>query len=110
MTKIEVISQKASKPGFLAKKGHFLTVFSQENLRFWIFPRVKLLVYTRKHLGEDFRKFSVKTNDKIEVIRQKPSKNWIFGRNGHFWHFLAKKIPDFEFLNEYHYSYTLEDI
>ena len=26
-----------------------------------------------------------------------------------FWHFLAKKILDFEFSHEYHYSHMLED-
>ena len=34
MTKIEVISQKPSKTGFLAKNGHFLTLFGQKNSQF----------------------------------------------------------------------------
>ena len=50
--------------------------------------------------------FQTKLMTKIEVINQKPSKNWIFGKNGHF---LAKKIPNFEFFYGYHYSHMLED-
>ena len=60
MTKIEVISQKASKNLIFGKYGHFLTVFGQENPRFWIFPREPLLTHAERHLGEDFRKFSIK--------------------------------------------------
>ena len=64
MTKIEVISQEPSKTGFLTKNCHFLTVFGQKNLRFWIFPRVQLLTHARRHSGEDLRKISAKNNDK----------------------------------------------
>ena len=64
-----------------------------------------LLTSTRdtRHLGIDFRKFPVKTNKKLSV---KNLQNWIFVKNGNF---LAKKIHDFEFSKEYHYSHTLED-
>ena len=60
MAKFEVISQKPSK----TKKLPFLTLFGQKNPQFWIFPRVPLLTHASRHLGEDFRKFSAKTNDK----------------------------------------------
>ena len=64
MTKIEVIRQKPSENWILGKNGHFLTVFGQKNLRFWIFPRVQLLTHARRHSGEDLRKISAKNNDK----------------------------------------------
>ena len=64
MTKIEFISQKPSKTGFLAKMTIFLTLFGQKNPQFCVFPWVPLLTHASKHLGEDFRKFSAKTNDK----------------------------------------------
>jgi len=32
---------------------------------------------------------------KIEVISQKPSKNWIFGKNGHFLTLFGQKNPQF---------------
>ena len=67
MTKIEVINQKPSKNWIFGKNGHFLTLFGQKNPQFWIFLRVPLLTHTSRHLGEDFKKFSAKTNDKIEV-------------------------------------------
>ena len=46
---------------------------------------------------------------KFKVIIQKPSKNWIFGKNGHFLTVFGQKIPNFEFSHEYHYSHTLVD-
>ena len=46
---------------------------------------------------------------KIEVISQKPSKNWIFGKNGHFLTLFGQKFPNFEFFHGYHYSHTLVD-
>ena len=46
---------------------------------------------------------------KIEVIRQKPTKNLIFGKNGHFLTVFGQKILDFDFSHGYHYSHTLED-
>ena len=57
---IEVISQKPSKNWIFDK----MAIFGQKNPQFWIFPRVPLLTHTSRHLGEDFRKFSAKTNDK----------------------------------------------
>ena len=46
---------------------------------------------------------------KIEVISQKPSKNWIFGKKWSFFTFLGQKIPNFEFSYEYNYLHTLVD-
>ena len=54
--------------------------------------------------------FQPKLMTKIEVISQKPSKNWIFGKNGNFLTLFGKKIPNFEFFYGYHYSHTLVDI
>ena len=39
-------------------------------------------------------------------MKSQKSSNLIFVKNGNF---LAKKIHDFEFSKEYHYSHTLED-
>ena len=37
---------------------------------------------------------------KFEVISQKPSKNWIFGQNGHFLTVFGQKWPIFEFFSK----------
>ena len=37
---------------------------------------------------------------KTEVISQKPSKNWIFGKNGHFLTVFGQKCPIFEFFSK----------
>ena len=74
MTKIEVISQSPLKNCIFSKNGHFSTLFGQKNPQFWIFPRVPLLTHASRHLGEDFRKFLAKTNDKNEVISQNLQK------------------------------------
>ena len=37
---------------------------------------------------------------KIEAISQKPSKNWIFVKNGHFLTVFGKKWPIFEFFSK----------
>ena len=44
-----------------------------------IFPGVQVLLHTRRHLEEGFRKFSAKSNDKIQSYKQKTSKKWPFG-------------------------------
>ena len=62
--KIEVISLKPSKNWIFGKKWQFLTLFGQKYPQFRIFPWVPLLTHSSKQLGEDFRKFSAKTNDK----------------------------------------------
>ena len=67
------------------KKWQFFNTFWPKNPQFWIFPRVPLLTHASRHLGEDLGSFQPKIMKKIEVISQKPSKNWIFGKNGHFW-------------------------
>ena len=61
MTKFEVIDRKLQKsakkwqnPGYRGKKSQILN-----------FPGVRVLIHTRRNLGEGFRKFSAKTNDKI---------------------------------------------
>ena len=46
---------------------------------------------------------------KTEAISQKLQKQPKMSKNGHFWVIKAKKIPVFEFLQEYQYSNTLED-
>ena len=78
MTKIEVISQKPSKDGIFGKNDHFLTFFGQKNPQFWIFPRVPLLAHASRHLGEDFKKFSAKTNDKNWSYQSKTFKKLDF--------------------------------
>ena len=64
MKKIEVLSQKPSKTGFLPKNDHFFYTFWPKNPQFLIFPRIPLLAHASRYLGEDIRKFSAKTNDK----------------------------------------------
>ena len=44
----------------------------------------RVLIHTRRHLGESFRKFSAKTNVEIRSYKSKKVKYWIFGQNGHF--------------------------
>ena len=65
MIKIEVISRKSSNNWIFGKKWpFFFYTFWPKNPPFWIFPRVPLLTHASRHLGEDFRKFSAKTNEK----------------------------------------------
>ena len=64
MTKIEVIGKKPSKNWIFGKNGNFLTLFGQKYPQFRTFPWVPLLAHASGYLGEDFRKFSAKTNDK----------------------------------------------
>ena len=66
MTKIEVISQNLQKTGFLAKNDH---------------------------LGEDFRKFSAKTNDKS--YKSKTLKKLDFCQKWQFFNILWPKNPQF---------------
>ena len=106
MAIIEVISQKPSKNWIFGKNGHFLTSFGQK------IPDYEFSHgYHYSHTLEDTQKktlgsFQPKLMTKIEVIRQKPSKNWIFGKNGHFLTVFGQKILDFEFSHGYHYSHT----
>ena len=110
ITKIEVISRNLQKTGFLAKNDHFLTLFGQKNPQFWIFPQIPLLAHASRHTGEDFRKFSAKTNDKNLSYKSKTLKKTGFlSKIAIFWYFLAEKIPNFEFSRGYHYSNTLVD-
>ena len=75
------------------KKWPFFDTFWPKNPQFWIFPRVPLLAHASRHLGEDFRKFSAKTNDKNWSYKSKTLKNWIFGKNGHFSTLFGQKNP-----------------
>ena len=86
-----------------------MAIFGQNNQPFWIFQRIPLLLHSRRHMGEDFRKFSAETIDKIEVISQKPSKTGFLAKMTIFWHFLAKNIPNFESPHGNYYSNTLVD-
>ena len=74
-----------------------------------MFSQIPLPTHASRHLGEHFRKFSAKTNEKIETISQKPSKTGFLEKMTIFWHFLPEKIPHFEFSHGYHYSHTLVD-
>ena len=64
MTKIEVIRHKPLKNWIFGKKLPFFDTFWPKNPQFQIFLWVTLLTHDRRHTGEDFRKFSAKTNDK----------------------------------------------
>ena len=62
MTKLEVIDRKLLKsakkwqnPGYRGKR---ITDFEFSRV-------VQVLIHTRRHLGEGFRKFSAKTNDNV---------------------------------------------
>ena len=79
MTKIEIISQKPAKNWIFGKKWPFFDTFWPKNPEYWIFPRITLLTHASRHLGEDFRKFSAKSNDKIQSYQQKNFKKWPFG-------------------------------
>ena len=57
-----------------AKNGQNLPLLDQKNPKFWIFPQVPLLIHARRHLGEHFRKFSAKNNDKIWSYAPKTAK------------------------------------
>ena len=97
MTKIEVISQKPSKTGFLAIFLHFLAK-KTPNFEFshgYHYSHT-LADTQKKTLGS----FQPKLMTKIEVISQKPSKNWIFGKNGHFLTVFGQKWPIFEFFSK----------
>ena len=45
----------------------------------------------------------------VEVMSQKLSKIWTFGKNGHFLTLFGQINPPFEFSHVYHYSHTLVD-
>ena len=63
MPKIGVIRQKPKKTGF-CQKWPFLTFFWPKKSQILNLLWVRLLTHASRHLGEDFRKFSAKTNDK----------------------------------------------
>ena len=74
--------------------------FWPKNPQFRFFPRVPLLLHASRHLGEDFGSFQPKLKTKIEVISQIPSKNWIFGKIGHFLTVFGQKWPIFDFFSK----------
>ena len=49
--------------------------------------------------------FQPKLMSKFKVISQKPSKNWIFGQNGHFLTVFGQKWPIFEFFSKIRYEH-----
>ena len=109
MTKIKVISQKPSKNGIFVKNGNFLTLFGLKNPWFWIFLWVPLLANARRHIGEDFRKFSAKTNDKKWIYQSKSfkkldfSQKWQFfdsfwPKTANFWIFLKNPLGKFFYI------------
>ena len=97
MTKIEVISQNLQKTGFFAKMAIFWHFLAKKFPNFEFshgYHYLHTLVDTyKKTLGS----FQPKLKTRIEVIGQKPSKNSIFGKNGHFLTLFGQKIPNFEF-------------
>ena len=66
----------------------------------------KTLAATKEKI---LKSFQPKVMSKTEAISQKLQKQPKMSKNGHFWVIKAKKIPVFEFLQEYQYSNTLED-
>ena len=102
---------KTFKTGFLPKNDHFFTLFGQKIPNFeFSHGYLPLLAHASRYLGEDFRKFSAKTNDKKLKLLVKTFKKLDFWQKiTIFWHFLAKKIPNFEFYRKYNYSHTLVD-
>ena len=98
MTKIEVISQKPSKNWIFGKNDHFLTLVGQKNPPFWIFPRIQLLTHASRYLGEDFTKFSAKSNDKNWSYMSKTIKTCDFWQKWPFFDtFWPKKSPILNF-------------
>ena len=95
MTKIEV--QKPSKNWIFGKNDNFLRFLAQKIPHFefsYGYHHSHMLVDTsEKTLGS----FQPNLMTKIEVISQKPSKKWIFGKNAHFFTLLAKKSPILNF-------------
>ena len=98
--KATLYQSKTFKTGFLAKNGNFLTLFGQKIPNFEFshgYHYSHTLVDTQeKTLGS----FQPKLMTKIEVISQKPSKNWIFGKNGHFLTVFGQKWPIFDFFSK----------
>ena len=68
-----------------------------KNLRFRIFPWIRVLIHTRRDLGESFQP---KVMTKFDGISEKPSKKGIFGQNGHFLTVFGQKWPIFEFFSK----------
>ena len=89
---------------------HDFSHFLAKNPRFWIFPWVPLLTHAGRHIGEDFRKFWAKTNDKNWSYQSKTFKKLDFCQK---WQFLTlfcqKKSLILNFPMGYHYSHMLKD-
>ena len=62
---------------YLLKSGKIQVIKAKSQIL--IFPGVRVLIHSRRLLGEELRKFSVKTNDKIWSYQRKTFKKW------HFW-------------------------
>ena len=68
---------------------------SEKNPKFWIFPQIPLLIHARRHLGEDFRKFWAKTNDKISSYKSKTFKKLDFWPKCPFFDSFWPKMANF---------------
>ena len=92
MTKFKVILQKLPKSAKNVKKLHI----QDHKIQNFEFSHRYHYSYTLEDTQENiFRSFQPKLMTKFEVIRQKPSKNWIFGQNGHFLSLFGPKSPQF---------------
>ena len=91
------------------KSAHFWVIKAKKNPKFRILLGCwysNTLADTKEKILESFQP---KVMSKTEAISQKLQKQPKMSKNGHFWVIKAKKIPVFEFLQEYQYSNTLED-
>ena len=61
----------------------------------WIFRQVPLLTHASRYLGEDFRKFSAKTNDKNWSYKSKTFKKLDFWQKWPFFDNFWPKNPQF---------------
>ena len=91
---MKLLVKTFKKTGFLAKIAIFDT-FWPKNPQFWIFPQVPLLTHVSRHLGEDFRKFSAKTNDKNWSYQSKTFKKLDFWQKWPFFDGFWPKMTNF---------------
>ena len=91
---MKLLVKNPKKTGFLAKIAFFDT-FWPKNPQFWIFLQVPLLTHASRHLGEDFRKFSAKTNDKNWSYKSKTFKKLDFCQKLPFFDSFWPKMANF---------------
>ena len=83
-----------------AKNGQNLPLSDEKNPNFEFSHRYHYS-YTLEDTQEKILgSFQPKLMTKFKVISQKPSKNWIFGQNGHFLTVFGQKWPIFEFFSK----------